>query len=32
MSKSLLIAHHVTKILSLLWEIVVVEHDGGSRF
>jgi len=29
MAKRLLIAYHITKILSLLWQIVVSEHDGN---
>jgi len=32
MSKSLLTACHITKILSHLQEIVVAEHDGDGSF
>jgi len=32
MSKSLLIAYHITKSLSPLYEIVVNEHDGDGKF
>jgi len=32
MSKSLLTAYHITKILFPLKEIAVAEHDGDGRF